>query len=250
LRDQEHTPTTEDIIAEAQRRLHDKKRPGSRPDRQNWAIKLNQGVFWLARHWLALFNILVGVYTGGAILTPVMMKFGFEGVGNMLYAFYNPFCHQYPFRSWFLFGPHMARPLTEPISVLKMNQLTQFTGNENIGYKMALCQRDIAMYGIIFVAGLVYGLLRSRKTLRPLPMWIYFVFGIVPIMLDGGIQWLSYLMWVLFPGLVAYPFETIPLMRTLTGTLFGLGIVATSYPYINEFFEDVRITLQQRFHWT
>jgi len=69
-------------------------------------------------------------------------------------------------------------------------------------------------------------------------------------MLDGGIQWLSYVAWVLFPGLIPVPFETTPLMRTLTGALFGLGLVATAYPYLNEYFEDVYHTLERKLNTT
>ncbi len=264
LKSKDHTPNhesiqpesvrPEDIIAEAQRRLQERDPTAS--TKRDWVKTLNHGVYWLAQHWLALFNLLAGLYTAGAVLAPVFMKTGRQNVGYALYTFYKPFCHQYPFRSWFLFGPKPAYPLTHPISVIQMNQLSAFVGDASTGYKMALCQRDIAMYGIIFLAGILYGKLRairsaqSRKAIQPLPMWIYFVFGIIPIMLDGGIQWISYLGWVLFPAWITYPFETIPLMRALTGALFGLGIVATSYPHIDAYFEDVKDLLRQKFNWT
>ncbi|HSQ39380.1 MAG TPA: DUF2085 domain-containing protein, partial [Anaerolineales bacterium] len=94
------------------------------------------------------------------------------------------------------------------------------------------------------------GVLRHRKQVQPWPMWRYFAFGIVPMMLDGGIQWISYAAWLFFPGLVSMPFETTPLMRTLTGALFGLGIVAAAYPYLNEYFEDVRRVLHLKYNTT
>lgn len=253
LNKDQSTITTEDIVAEAQRRLQEKTEPQQQPSQlRTWAVKLNYGVYWLSKYWLAIFNTIVGLYTVGACLTPFLMHFGFEKLAHILYAFYKPFCHQYPFRSWFLFGSDHIHtyPLMEPMSVPKMNLSSSFVGNTATGYKMALCQRDIAMYGIIFLAGLAYGLLRPRKKIRPLPMWIYFTFGIVAIMLDGGIQWLSYLIWVLFPKIIAFPFETIPLMRVLTGALFGLGMIATSYPYINEYFDEIKETLERKFHWT
>ncbi|MBN2391150.1 MAG: DUF2085 domain-containing protein, partial [Anaerolineae bacterium] len=82
------------------------------------------------------------------------------------------------------------------------------------------------------------------------PMWAYFAFGIVPMMLDGGIQWISYAAWVFFPAFIKIPFETTPLMRALTGALFGLGIVAAAYPYLNEYFEDVRRVLKEKYSAT
>jgi uncharacterized membrane protein len=244
-----HTPAAEDILNEAQRRLQERVKQKA-PLRQAWVDRLNRGVFWLARHWLAVFNALVGLFIGGAVLPPVLFKLGLSGAADVLYAIYRPLCHQYPFRSWFLFGPQPAYPLTAPIRVSEMNTIRSFVGDAHVGYKMALCQRDIAIYGSMLLAGLIYGALRRRKSIQPWPMWRYFAFGILPMMLDGGIQWISYAVWVYFPILVKIPFETIPLMRVLTGALFGLGIVAAAYPYLNEYFEDVRRVLQQKYDVT
>lgn len=245
----DRTPGAEDILNEAQRRLQERVQQEISP-RQKWADRLNRGVFWLARHWLAVFNALVGLFVGGALLPPVLLKFGLAGAANVLYAAYRPLCHQYPFRSWFLFGPQLAYPLTAPIHVAEMNTLRSFVGDAHMGYKTALCQRDVAIYGAMLLAGLGYGMLRRRKTIQPWPMWGYFAFGIVPMMLDGGIQWISHAAWLFFPGLVSSPFETTPLMRTLTGALFGLGIVAAAYPYLSEYFEDVRRVLHLKYNPT
>jgi uncharacterized membrane protein len=245
----DRAPSTEDILNEAQRRLQERMQPAM-PARQTWTDTLNRGVFWLARHWLAVFNALTGLFVGGALLPPVLLEFGLPGVADVLYAIYRPLCHQYPFRSFFLFGPQLAYPLTAPIHVAEMNTVRSFVGDAHIGYKTALCQRDVAIYGFMLLAGLVYGVLRRRKTIQPWPMWQYFAFGIVPMMLDGGIQWISYAAWAFFPALVKMPFETTPLMRALTGALFGLGIVAAAYPYLNEYFEDVYRVLQEKYSAT
>jgi uncharacterized membrane protein len=239
---------TDEILAEAQRRIETREEPAIARKRAT-AQRLNQGVYWLSRHWVALFNVIIALYTGGAILAPVMMHWGRPGIANALYAFYKPFCHQYPFRSWFLFGPAFIRPLHEPISILKMNQLGAFVGNAEIGYKMALCERDIAIYGMMAVAGMLYGIVKKRLRIPPLALWLYFLFGVMPMMLDGGIQWISYALWQFFPGLLNQPFETIPLLRALTGSLFGLGVIAVGYPYMNEYFEDVQKQLETKYTW-
>lgn len=245
------SPATADaILAEAQRRMQERMPPPTEPDGgRRWAVRLNRGVFWFARHWLAVFNTLVGLYFVGAILAPICLKAGWTELGNGLYDFYDVSCHQYPFRSWFLFGEKAAYPLTAPTSVVRMAQVMHFNGNSFIGYKMALCQRDIALYGAIVVTGLGYAWLRRQRTVRPLPLWQYFLFGILPMALDGGIQWISYALWVFFPAWLSYPFETIPLMRALTGTLFGGGMVAASYPYFEGYFNEIAFTLRQRFGW-
>jgi len=245
----DRTPNAEAILNEAQRRLQERSQQKI-STRQRWADKLNRGVFWMARHWLAVFSALVGLFLGGALLPPVLLKFGLVGAADVLYAAYRPFCHQYPFRSWFLFGPQLAYPLAAPVHVAEMNTLRSFVGDAHMGYKTALCQRDVAIYGAMLLAGLVYGVLRRRKTIQPWPMWAYFAFGILPMMLDGGIQWISNAAWLFFPGLISMPFETTPLMRVLTGALFGLGIVAAAYPYLDEYFEDVRRVLHRKYNTT
>ena len=251
------TPAAEDILNEAQRRLQAQARRKT-PSRQAWVDALNRGVFWLSRHWLAVFNVLMGLFIAGALLPPVLLKLGLAGAADVLYAIYRPLCHQYPFRSWFLFGSQLTDPLDPPIHISTfierkafiegMNTLRDAVGDASMGYKTALCQRDIAIYGSMLLAGLIYGTLRRRKSIQPWPMWRYFAFGIVPMMLDGGIQWISYAVWLYFPTLIGMPFETVPLMRVLTGALFGLGIVAAAYPYLNEYFEDVRRVLQQKYN--
>lgn len=245
------SPTTADaILSEAQRRMQARRSSPSGPDKgRGWAIRLNRGVFWFAHHWLVVFNILIGLYFAGAILAPICLKLGWMGLGHALYAIYDISCHQYPFRSWFLFGEKLAYPLTEPLSVTRMAQMVHFNGDPAIGYKMALCQRDIAMYGAMVVSGLGYALLRKRTPVRSLPLWQYFVFGVLPMALDGGIQWLSYALWVIFPAWLAYPFETIPILRALTGVLFGWGLVAASYPQFEGYFNEIAFTLRQRFGW-
>jgi len=245
-------PSSADILSEAQRRLQERANERLHqpiPPRQRaWVDTLNRGVFWMARHWLAVFNTLAGLFIGGALLPPVFLTLGMTRAANILYALYRPLCHQYPFRSWFLFGPQLAYPLTEPLHASEMNALRSFVGDAGTGYKTALCQRDVAIYGFMFLAGLVFAVLRRRKALQPWPMWQYFAFGILPMIIDGGLQWLSYAVWLFFPALMPIPFETTPLMRGLTGALFGLGLVAVAYPHLDHYFEDVRRVLHQKYN--
>src|SRR5512137_2621761 len=72
-----------------------------------------RGVYWLARHWLAVFNIAWGVFVITPFLAPVFMQIGVTGVGNGIYFVYQFFCHQLPERSFFLFGRQSMYPLSE-----------------------------------------------------------------------------------------------------------------------------------------
>ena len=249
IEDQKDTPLTGQILTEAERRIQERSAQNTPQSKRNLAERLNRVVYWLSKHWVTLFSGLVSLYLAGAVLAPVFMHLGLTNIARILYAFYAPSCHQYPFRSWFLFGPHFAYPLKEPIAVFKMNELSSFIGNADMGYKMALCERDVAIYGMIVIGGLIYAVIRRKRRISPLPLWAYFVFGMMPMMLDGGVQWISYFLWTLFPALIQQPFETIPLLRTITGGLFGLSAIAVTYPYFNEYFQGINETLRVKFGW-
>jgi len=243
--------TTDYIIAEAERRVKSQREtPATAVSpslERDWAMRLNRGAYWVARHWLAIINTLAGLYVLGAFLAPLAMHWGMPQLGRALYHFYAPFCHQYPFRSWFLFGSHATYPYAIPESIAEMNQLRAFVGNAEIGYKIAICQRCVAIYGAIFIAGLVYAWLRRRRDVPALPMWVYVLVGVVPMGIDGGLQLLTKIIWSIFPNLLAQPYESTPLSRLITGAFFGLGVVGFAYVSIDEYLADVQATIEEKF---
>ncbi len=70
-------------------------------------------MFWISRHYLALINFVMLLYFGLAMLAPVLMQAGATGPANVLYTIYKPLCHQFGFRSFFLFGEQLVYPLKE-----------------------------------------------------------------------------------------------------------------------------------------
>jgi len=64
-----------------------------------------------------------------------------------------------------------------------------FIGNPNIGYKLALCQRDLAIQSAILIFTLLFAL--SHQKIKPVPILIWAVLGFLPIILDGSTQLLS-----------------------------------------------------------
>lgn len=232
--------------------LQDKK-PGASSRSQ--AIRLNRGLLFFARHWLAAFNLAVLVYVGLPIAAPALMHAGFDRQARWIYTVYSPLCHQLAFRSWFLFGEQPAYPRAlAGTSLISFGQAIgmdendyigarAFLGNPTVGYKTALCERDIAIYGGIFLSGLAF--VGLRKHLKPIPMCLWFVLGILPIALDGGTQLISALP---IPGLSAIlPMrESTPLLRTLTGGLFGVMNVWLAYPYIEESFAETRALISAK----
>ncbi|MCJ7676332.1 MAG: glutaredoxin family protein, partial [Anaerolineales bacterium] len=119
------------------------------------AVRVNRSLLFISRHWLAMFNLLILLYVGLPFLAPVLMRAGAERQARWIYMAYSPLCHQWAFRSWFLFGPQAAYPRAlagtslTPYGVatgLDENDLIgarTFVGNPQVGYKVALCERDI-----------------------------------------------------------------------------------------------------------
>lgn len=188
----------------------------------------NELVLAIARHWLAIFNSAWALYVLLPFLAPVFVQAGWYAPARLLYGIYSFLCHQLPDHSYFLFGPEAA-PLLPALTAAGMPpdlgpfQQRQFIGNEFIGYKVAICQRDVAIYGSVFLAGLLYGLV--RKWVRPIPVWVFLVL-LLPMAVDGGTQLI---------GLR----ESNWWLRTVTGGLFGAGAVWLAYPYIEEAMADV-----------
>jgi uncharacterized membrane protein len=195
----------------------------------------DKAIFKLAKHWLLLANLFWGLYVGLPLLAPVLMNAGWTTPAKIIYIVYRPTCHQLPERSYFLGGDKHAYSSEELAAAgVEIHRLSRDIGNETVGWKMAFCQRDVAIYGSIFVTGLVYGLLRRRWGDWKMPFRYYLLF-LIPMAIDGLLQ--------LF-GL----HESTWVLRTITGTVFGVGSVLFAYPYLEEGFRDVRRSINDRLH--
>jgi uncharacterized membrane protein len=117
-----------------------------------------------------------------------------------------------------------------------------FLGNPQMGYKVTLCERDISIWGAMFVVGLIYRIPVVRRRLRPVPIWLFIFLGAGPIGLDGFSQLLGYPPFSLWP-----PRETTPLFRTLTGAIFGAMMAWLAFPYLAEAFEDTQRSIEAKF---
>jgi len=100
------------------------------------------------------------------------------------------------------------------------------------GHQMAFCQRCTAIYGSVLVGGMLFPVV--RRWLKPLPWKLYLVLN-VPLALDGLIQLLG--LW-----------ESTPIRRVLTGSLFGLSSVWLCYPYLEQGFADIRTEIEEKLH--
>jgi len=208
---------------------------------------------WLSKHYLAIFNILIFLYIGVPLLAPVLMNAGLDAPAGIIYRVYGYLCHQFAFRSWFLYGEQVAYPreeagTTDFISYqqatgLNGNDLLSaraFIGNPQLGYKVALCERDIAIYAGIFLFGILFAL--SRKKLKSIHWLIWILIGIVPIGLDGLSQLISQ------SPINLIPFrESTPFLRTITGFLFGFITAWFGYPYVEESMAENSMYLEGKY---
>jgi uncharacterized membrane protein len=200
------------------------------------ALWVDKTVFKLAKHWLLLANLFWGFYVGLPFLAPVLMDVGWTFPAKVIYIVYRPLCHQLPERSFFLGGDQYAYSAEELVAAgVEIHPFSRDIGNETVGWKVGFCQRDVAIYGSILLAGLVYGLVRRRCRGWKMPFRYYLLF-LVPMGVDGVLQ---------LVGL----HESNWILRTITGAIFGIGSVLFAYPYLDEGMRDAARSINQRRHF-
>jgi uncharacterized membrane protein len=211
---------------------------------------------WISKHYLAVLNLAIFLYVGLPFLAPALMKLDFAAPARLLYTIYSPLCHQFAFRSFFLFGQQPYYPLREagltgiktfeqisgytdianPFSVSRL-YARQFIGDSALGYKVAICERDVAIYGAILLFGLIYAL--ANRRLPALHWTIWLLIGLGPIGLDGFSQLFSQMDWAWLAHYLPYR-ESTPFLRVLTGGLFGFMTAWFAYPNIEESMRETR----------
>lgn len=224
-------------------------------------------IYWISRHWLLIFNVPIGLYIGLPWLAPLFMQLGWTTAGYLIYLLYSTQCHQLPQRSYFLFGPKVMYSLAEIQAAWQPTNdasiLRQFIGSPVMGWKVAWSDRMVSMYTSVFLAGLLFALVRTR--LKPLSLR-GFAFLVLPIFLDGGTHmisdlagighgfrdsntWLALLTGNVFPP-TFYAGDGLGSLnaglRLITGVLLGIGVIWLAYPYLETGFADVTQVLEDR----
>ena len=176
---------------------------------------------FISRHWMGAINLLLLLYVGMPFLAPVLMEVGATWPARVIYTIYMPACHQLPERSYFLFGPSAVYDLDQFQADgldLSENPLLRrrYIGDAEHGWKVAICERDVAIYGSMFLAGLVFALLRFKI---PRLSWKLYLVFLIPMAVDGGTQLI---------GLRSSTWWT----RTITGVIFGVATIWLIYPYM------------------
>jgi uncharacterized membrane protein len=212
--------------------------------------------YWISRHYLAVLNLIIATFVFLPFLAPMLMNAGYEGPARLIYRVYGTTCHQLAYRSFFIFGEQAVYPrqaagldglltyqqatgLSEDSGAEAVFAARNFTGNPALGYKVALCERDIGMYGALLIFGLLFGI--TGRRLRALPWYAWLLLGILPIGLDGLSQLFSQ------PPFNFLPYrESTPFLRVLTGFLLGFTTAWFGFPAIEESMRETRRYIEYR----
>jgi uncharacterized membrane protein len=198
-------------------------------------VFFDKAIYQLAKHWLALANLVLAVYVGLPLLAPIFMEAGWTVPAKVIYTVYRPACHQRPDRSYFIGGPEVTyTPPQLEAAGLNGGPLSRDIGNPALGWKVAFCERDVAIYGSMLLTGLAYGLIRRRRSTRFMSWKVYALF-VLPMAVDGTLQLFGV-------------YESTWLLRTITGVLFGVGSVLFAFPFLEVGFRDVRRNVNSRLH--
>lgn len=209
---------------------------------------------WFAKSYVWVITSFILAFIGFSFLPPILLNVGKPGLAHGFYGFYRLLCHQLFYRSFFIDGEQFFYPRElagisgyktyEEVTGKPADDLEfarDFHGNEILGYKVALCQRDIAIYLSLAFSGVIFEL--SRKQVKPLRWFMWVIISVIPIGLDGFSQ---------LPGLAeGWPAwlpirESTPFLRILTGTLFGLGTGWYVFPMMEEGMKESRFQLNRK----
>ncbi len=176
------------------------------------------------RHWLLALNAGIAAFIAGAVLAPVFGRVGWQSLADQLYLAYHLACHQWAFRSFFLFGQQGVYSEAQ-LASLGVDPFG-FAGNPDLGWKMAICERDVAIYVGLLVVGLLYA--RRPALVRPIGFGLYALL-ILPMAVDGFTQLFGFR-------------ESTWELRILTGALFGVASAWLVLPLLQEALVPERIS--------
>jgi uncharacterized membrane protein len=193
---------------------------------------------------LFYLGIVILAYVGLAFLAPFALKNGLTNISNPIYSTYERFCHQRVERSLFIFGEksfYTVLELKEKQYLPQTNSEGEyleyfghdFNGNEDVGYKVAICIRDVGLY---LAFGIALVILSFMKKVTFLNKYEYLL--ILPIFIDVGIQIVIEMNRLDGPFLL---YENNIEKRIITGILAGIGCALLLKRYL-----DISLTNQEK----
>ena len=172
--------------------VHPLSRPLSR-----WSARFG-GV--LLHYWADALLFLLGLVVLIAVLIPVLSYLGLDMLAKPLFSALHAICAQIPSHSFYLFG-----------------------------HQLGFCQRNLAIYGSMFLGSLVF--VATKKRLPGIPWWLWLLL-VLPMAWDGTTQLFGWR-------------ESTWSLRVITGTLFGVGTVWFVLPLVHRLLNEEHAAWQR-----
>lgn len=235
----------------------------------------------LARQWLRIALMLLFIYSGLPWLAPSLAKLGFHQPADFIYTLYSPFCHQFAFRSVFVFGRQPfypraaadsgylpfetfaaeseafqaqyrhwsayyhgnAAPSVSAVELQDFSVAQQIAARHFIGDETIGYKTSLCARDLsIYTMLLVGALIYSRYRWRIRPMPLWLY--VIVALGPVGLDGMSQLL--SYPPFEFWPVrETTPIFRIVTGGLFGLMSAWLGFPHIERSMQDLIESLER-----
>jgi uncharacterized membrane protein len=172
-----------------------------------------------------------------SIVAVPLIAFSDENTARGAYAAFSPLCHQKISRSHCVFHDELGYYIAD--CTLQNGQFAagdrdviSVEQNCAVGYKFPVCSRDVGLYFGLLLGAAAYPFARKIED-RNIPPAVYLIIALVPIALDGGVQFISDL------GLLPFIYESTNLTRIVTGFISGFAAAFYLIPlFMNLFGKD------------
>ena len=170
-----------------------------------------------------------------SLFIPPFISFSDEEAGAKLYGLFSPLCHQKISRSSCVFRDSLGYYIddcTPQDGMFVPNDAGQISAmrNGDLGYKFPVCTRDLGIYFALLLGMAAYPLVRRIED-ENVPPAIYLVIALIPIGLDGGVQFASDL------GILPFVYESSNLTRLVTGAIGGFAAAFYLIPLLMNLFK-------------
>jgi uncharacterized membrane protein len=196
---------------------------------------------FLTKNITEIMLVFLLFYAITPFLSPVLFSMNPDSVvAKNIQNIYTLFCHQRPQSSLFLFGGENSQHFytleeLKELSFVPKDSLVSsgagYWGNEEIGYKVAYCIRDIGIYSALSLIGLLLVIFMNVKKKIVKVHWSVILFLMLPMALDGIFQF-----FVMFFDISWIPEAYLLSMikKLITGALFGIGGALLIFPNLKD----------------
>lgn len=148
---------------------------------------------FLLQYWAHIITVVLGSILVIAVAIPFLSYFGMDVIAKPLFFSLHFICAQIPSHSFYI-----------------------------LGHQLGLCQRNLSIYGSMFLGSLIFVL--SKRRLPGLPWWLWILL-MLPMAWDGTTQMFGWR-------------ESTMELRVLTGTIFGLANIWFVLPLIQKTLDE------------